>query len=118
MTNFLHKANGTFAEGRWRDNQGNNDPCFRGNLSGTDLLLPGLAALGLLSADEAAKADPPVTVDYAMHLTPQGWKIYDVVVDGVSLVLTYRSEFAQVVRQSGIDGLLARLAEKNQPARP
>ena len=61
---------------------------------------------------------PPVTVDYAMHLTPQGWKIYDVVVDGVSLVLTYRSEFAQVVRQSGIDGLLARLAEKNQPARP
>jgi phospholipid transport system substrate-binding protein len=61
---------------------------------------------------------PPVSVDYAMHLTPQGWKIYDVVVDGVSLVLTYRSEFAQVVRQSGIDGLLARLAEKNQPARP
>lgn len=65
-----------------------------------------------------APGRPPVTVDYAMHLTPQGWKIYDVVVDGVSLVLTYRSEFAQVVRQSGIDGLLARLAEKNQPARP
>ncbi len=61
---------------------------------------------------------PPVSVDYAMHLTPQGWKIYDVVVDGVSIVLAFRSEFAQVVRQSGIDGLLARLAEKNQPARP
>jgi len=61
---------------------------------------------------------PPVSVDYAMHLTPQGWKIYDVVVDGVSIVLAFRSEFAQVVRQSGIDGLLARLTEKNQPARP
>ncbi|HXZ51428.1 MAG TPA: ABC transporter substrate-binding protein [Burkholderiales bacterium] len=61
---------------------------------------------------------PPVSVDYAMHLTPQGWKIYDVIVDGVSIVLAFRSEFAQVVRQSGIDGLLARLEEKNQPARP
>jgi phospholipid transport system substrate-binding protein len=61
---------------------------------------------------------PPVTVDYAMHQTPQGWKIYDVIVDGVSLVLTYRSEFSQVVRQSGIDGLLARLEQKNQPTRP
>jgi len=58
---------------------------------------------------------PPVAVDYAMHLTPQGWKIYDVIVEGVSLVLTYRSEFSQIVQQSGIDGLLKRLAEKNSP---
>jgi len=59
----------------------------------------------------------PVSVDYAMHRTPEGWKIYDVIVEGVSLALTYRSEFSAVVRQSGIDGLLKRLAEKNQPAR-
>ncbi len=60
---------------------------------------------------------PAVSVDYAMHLTPEGWKIYDVIVEGVSLALTYRSEFASIVSQSGIDGLLKRLAERNQPAR-
>jgi len=56
---------------------------------------------------------PPVSVDYAMHKTAQGWKIYDITVEGISLVLTYRSEFDQVMRQSGVDGLLKRLAEKN-----
>jgi len=59
---------------------------------------------------------PPVSVDYAMHKTPEGWKIYDITVEGISLVLTYRSEFEQVMRTSGVDGLLKRLAEKNTPA--
>jgi phospholipid transport system substrate-binding protein len=60
-----------------------------------------------------------VPVDYQMLKTPQGWKIYDIVVDGVSLVLTYRTEFDQEVRRNGIDGLIARMKEKNtpQPAR-
>ena len=57
----------------------------------------------------------PVAVDYAMRKTPEGWKIYDIVVEGMSLVLTYRAEFDQVTRQSGVDGLLKRLAEKNTP---
>ena len=52
---------------------------------------------------------PPVEVDYSMEKTPDGWKIYDVVIDGVSLVATYRSQFAQQVRDGGIDGLIARL---------
>jgi len=56
---------------------------------------------------------PPVPVEYAMKKTPEGWKIYDITVEGVSLVLTYRSEFEQVTRTSGIDGLIKRLAEKN-----
>ena len=58
---------------------------------------------------------PPVSVDYAMRKTPQGWKIYDITVEGMSLVLTYRAEFEQVTRQSGVEGLLKRLAEKNTP---
>lgn len=58
-----------------------------------------------------------IPVDYSMRKTPEGWKIYDVTVEGMSLVITYRGEFDQVVRQSGIDGLLARLAEKNRPAK-
>jgi phospholipid transport system substrate-binding protein len=58
----------------------------------------------------------PVLVDYSMRKTEQGWKIYDIVVEGVSLVLTYRSEFDQVVKQEGIDGLIKRLSQKNTPA--
>ncbi|MFY9317837.1 MAG: ABC transporter substrate-binding protein [Burkholderiales bacterium] len=56
---------------------------------------------------------PPVPVEYAMKKTPEGWKIYDIVIEGVSLVLTYRAEFEQVTRTSGIDGLIKRLQEKN-----
>jgi phospholipid transport system substrate-binding protein len=58
----------------------------------------------------------PVVVDYSMRKTDSGWKIYDIVVEGVSLVLTYRSEFDAVVKQDGIDGLIKRLAQKNTPA--
>lgn len=56
---------------------------------------------------------PPVPVEYAMKKTPEGWMIYDITVDGVSLVLTYRDEFDQITRASGIDGLIKRLKEKN-----
>ena len=56
---------------------------------------------------------PPVAVEYAMKKTPEGWKIYDISVEGVSLVLTYRAEFESITRTSGVAGLLKRLAEKN-----
>ena len=56
---------------------------------------------------------PPVPVEYAMKKTPEGWKIYDISVEGVSLVLTYRAEFENITRTSGVDGLIKRLAEKN-----
>ena len=56
---------------------------------------------------------PPVPVEYAMKKTPEGWKIYDITVEGVSLVLTYRAEFEQVTKTSGVDGLIKRLQEKN-----
>ena len=60
---------------------------------------------------------PPVAVDYAMRKTSEGWKIYDITVESVSLVLTYRAEFDQVMRQSGVDGLIKTLANKNRPPR-
>ena len=56
----------------------------------------------------------PVTLDYSMEKTANGWKVYDVMVGGVSLVANYRTEFNQAVRQSGVDGLLKTLQEKNQ----
>lgn len=55
----------------------------------------------------------PVAVSYSMKQTSSGWKIYDINVEGVSLVLTYRSEFEQITRVSGVDGLIKRLQEKN-----
>ena len=59
---------------------------------------------------------PPASVDYAMRKSDSGWKIVDITAEGISLVLTYRSEFEQIVQQAGIDGLIKRLAEKNTPA--
>ena len=56
---------------------------------------------------------PPVPVEYSMRKTPEGWKIYDIAVEGVSLVLTYRSEFEQITRTSGVEGLIKRLQQKN-----
>jgi phospholipid transport system substrate-binding protein len=56
---------------------------------------------------------PPTPVEYSMKKTPGGWKIYDITVEGVSLVLTYRSEFENITRTSGVDGLIKRLTEKN-----
>jgi phospholipid transport system substrate-binding protein len=58
----------------------------------------------------------PILIDYSMRKTDAGWKIYDIVVEGVSLVLTYRSEFDAVVKQDGVDGLIKRLGQKNAPA--
>jgi len=58
----------------------------------------------------------PVLIDYSMRKTGEGWKIYDIVVEGVSLVLTYRSEFDAIVKQDGVDGLIRRLTQKNTPA--
>ena len=57
----------------------------------------------------------PLPIDFAMRKTDQGWKVYDITVEGVSLVLTYRSEFDAVVKQEGIDGLIKRLTQKNVP---
>jgi phospholipid transport system substrate-binding protein len=59
----------------------------------------------------------PVPIDYSMEKTPDGWKAYDVVVAGVSLVTNYRDEFNDLVRSSGVDGLIKALADKNgEPA--
>ena len=56
----------------------------------------------------------PVTLDYSMEKTGSGWKVYDVMVGGVSLVANYRTEFAAVVRSSGVDGLVKELQAKNR----
>jgi phospholipid transport system substrate-binding protein len=55
----------------------------------------------------------PVGIDYSMEKTSNGWKVYDVMVGGVSLVANYRTEFTNVVRDFGVDGLIKNLQTKN-----
>src|SRR6185295_2833558 len=52
----------------------------------------------------------PLSIDYAMHDSLAGWKVFDVTVAGVSLVLNYRETFAAEVRSGGIDGLIKALS--------
>lgn len=60
------------------------------------------------------KGKQSVALDYDLERTPNGWKVFDVKVEGVSLITTYREDFAAQVRESGIDGLIKVLAAKNR----
>jgi phospholipid transport system substrate-binding protein len=57
---------------------------------------------------------PAIPIDYGMEKTDKGWKVYDVIVDGVSLVTTYRGSFNDQIQKTGIDGLIKTLVERNQ----
>ena len=58
----------------------------------------------------------PVTVNYVMYKLPAGWKVFNITVEGVSLVENYRSTFNEQVRKSGVDGLIKTLVERNKTA--
>ena len=60
------------------------------------------------------RGQQPLALDYEMEITAQGWKVYDVKVGGVSLISTYREDFAGQVRDVGIDGLIKVLVSKNR----
>jgi phospholipid transport system substrate-binding protein len=55
-----------------------------------------------------------LTMDYDMEMQPEGWRVYDITVDGVSLISTYRETFSDQIKEGGIDRLIAVLAEKNR----
>jgi phospholipid transport system substrate-binding protein len=57
-----------------------------------------------------------IAIDYDMERTPHGWKVYDVSVAGVSLVINFRSSFDGEIRKGGVDGLIRTLAERNRGA--
>ena len=58
----------------------------------------------------------PVPINYSMHISGGEWKVVDVVVDGISLIATYRGSFASEIRKSGMDALIAKLTERNTTA--
>jgi phospholipid transport system substrate-binding protein len=63
-----------------------------------------------------AAGGQPIAVDYSMEKTASGWKVYDVSIEAVSLVTTYRGSFADEVQRKGIEGLIASLQQKNRDA--
>ena len=56
----------------------------------------------------------PIPIDYDLYLKGDEWKVYDVTIDGVSLVTNYRTTFANQIRQDGLDKLIASLASRNK----
>jgi phospholipid transport system substrate-binding protein len=78
---------------------------FRMNAGDTDVLVRTEVV------QPGAKA---VQIDYSLEKQDAGWKVYDVVVAGISLVTNYREQFGQEVRNGGIEGLIAAIAGKNR----
>ena len=58
----------------------------------------------------------PIAVDYSLEKHTDAWKVYDIVIEGVSLVTNYRGQFAQEIRQNGLDSLIKKLSDKNKAA--
>ena len=61
---------------------------------------------------------PSIPVAYRMRLKDNEWKVYDLSIDGVSLVTSYRGTFAQEIRKGGMEGLLKLLKDKNSKIEP
>ncbi len=56
----------------------------------------------------------PIPLDYRLKRSGQGWKVYDISVDDISLVTNYRSSFARQIKKNGVDGLIKTLHDRNQ----
>jgi len=56
----------------------------------------------------------PILLGYQLHNTGESWKVFDVAVDGVSLVKTYRASFSSIIKDSGLSGLIDSLSAKNK----
>jgi phospholipid transport system substrate-binding protein len=57
-----------------------------------------------------------IAVNYSLHSTPEGWKVWDVVIEGISYVKSFRDDFSTAIDQHGIDAVIARLESGETPA--
>jgi phospholipid transport system substrate-binding protein len=64
----------------------------------------------------ARSGGPPVSVNYYMHMTPDGWKAWDVVIDGVSYIMSYRQDFQPQIAQQGLPAVINSLEHGERPA--
>jgi len=59
---------------------------------------------------------PPIAINYSFYRTDAGWKVYDVTIEGASLVTTYQSTYSARVQREGVNALIANLAQDNKAA--
>jgi phospholipid transport system substrate-binding protein len=76
---------------------------------------PGDTEVTVRSQVRRSGADP-IAIEYDLEKTGAAWKVFDIRVAGISLAATYRSAFAEEVRNHGIDGLISLLSSKNRGA--
>jgi phospholipid transport system substrate-binding protein len=67
----------------------------------------------VVDAEVLQPGGPPIKVLFRLHQSKSGWLVYDIVIEGVSLVATRRSEFSTYIRNEGLDGLITNLAARN-----
>lgn len=60
----------------------------------------------------------PIALNYSLEKDGGEWKVFDVTIDGISLVTSYRGQFTQEIRLNGIDGLIKAMSEKNRSSDP
>ena len=70
-----------------------------------------------VKTDVIQSGTAPVPIDYSMEKTPNGWKVYDIAVENVSLVMNYRSSFTEAIRKGGAEQLIKMLQDKNSGAK-
>lgn len=75
--------------------------------------VPPTATKASVKAEVIQPGGPSIPLSYSVRVKGDTWKVYDIQVDGVSLVTSYRGTFTQEVRKSGIDGLLQYMRDKN-----
>jgi len=66
-----------------------------------------------IGTEVAGSGSPAIPINYSVYKADSGWKVFDVTIDGVSLVSNYRSSFGKEVQRYQLDGLIKRLAERN-----
>ena len=59
---------------------------------------------------------PPIAINYSFYRTDAGWKVYDVTIEGASLVTTYQSTYSERIQREGLNSLIASLAQDNKSA--
>ena len=64
------------------------------------------------------RGGPQIPIDYSMEKAESGWKVFDVTIDGASLVTTYRGTFNDQIARGGIDGLVKLLQDRNRSGEP
>lgn len=75
---------------------------------------PGDKTVVVKTEVKQASGGPNVPINYSFYRVHSVWKVYDITIDGVSLVTTYRSTYAELIQKEGIDSLIADMAKNNR----